>query len=109
MAIEQMFSRWATRRRYTAAKNVAGGRTRELAGTVRFRCRLEQRTVTNAEISAGAVSESTGWVLFCGPAVDLAADDEVVVDDVAYLVAGAPHVVDTPRGPHHIEARLTRS
>lgn len=52
----------------------------------------------NAKITEGTVTFEVSAAL--------AADERVVIDDTTYEVVGTPNVARTPRGPHHIEARL---
>lgn len=98
----------ATRLRSTRSIQADGSILHTASSAKQFSCWLEQRTADRTEIVAGAAAESSGWVLTCGPDVDLEAQDQVTVDGVEYEVAGPPWKAHTPRGPHHLEARLRR-
>jgi hypothetical protein len=52
---------------------------------------------------AGDVSE---WTLQTAAATDIAPGDRVVWGDLTFDVVGRPNPAWTPRGEHHIEARL---
>lgn len=98
----------ATRTRSTTSIQADGSILHTASSAVAFRCWLEQRTADRTEIVAGAAAEASGWVLLCAPDVDIVAEDQVLVEGVEYEVSGPPWVAYTPRGPHHIEARLRR-
>lgn len=58
------------------------------------------------EVLVGDVRSVSNWLLFLLPDAAINAQDQVVVDGRTYEVTGEPAVLRTPRGPHHIEARL---
>lgn len=76
------------------------------AGTS-YPCRLEFRTGT--ENLNDRDTQLAGYLLFLPPEAVLDGHDRVVVDGVTYEVDGPPLKQSTPRGVHHIEARLKTS
>ncbi len=69
--------------------------------TVSCPCRLEQ-------LEASRGRGASIWRLFLLPDIAIGPTDRVVVDGESFEVDGRPDVLATPRGPHHIEARLRR-
>lgn len=66
---------------------------------------LEQTQAT--EVTANENTQTSDWLLIDpDPDAGLSGRDRVVVDGDMFEVVGPPHVVYTPRGPHHVEARL---
>lgn len=66
---------------------------------------LEQTQST--EVTANENTQTSDWLLVDpDPAAGLTGRDRVEVDGDMFEVVGPPHVVHTPRGPHHVEARL---
>jgi len=92
-----------------------GNPTFGTATTTVYPCLLQQiqgRGASNTgsqEMVEGESRTDTTLVLFL-PAEAVAAnfEDEVIVDGLRYQVDGRPDVVRTPRGGHHLEARLRR-
>jgi putative hemolysin len=77
----------------------------EYAEPVAYPARLEQRA--GDEVTADRDTQLADWVLFLPP--DAVVDGYArVVDGYgrAFEVVGPPAVQHTPRGAHHIEARL---
>ena len=67
--------------------------------------RLEQ--VESIEVSIGEATVVSDWKLFLMPdAVITHRSRFIDADARTFEVVGAPNVQRTPRGPHHIEARL---
>lgn len=50
--------------------------------------------------------QAADWRLFLPPAAVVDGDSKVVVDGKPYEVVGPPDRLRTPRGEHHVEARL---
>lgn len=84
--------------------------------TVDYPCRLEQvqgrgaSTTGSEELVEGESRTDTHLLLFL-PAEAASAvtfEDEVIVGGLRYQVDGRPDVLRTPRGIHHVEARLRR-
>lgn len=46
------------------------------------------------------------WILILPATATVTSDCRITVDDTTYEIVGAPYTAHTPRGPHHIEARL---
>lgn len=71
-------------------------------------CALQPTTLVRAssEETVGSDAQSSAWQIVLPADVQLAGVDRVEVDGVTYEVDGPPLVVRTPRGPHHVEARL---
>lgn len=70
-----------------------------------YPCRLEQTDST--EIVEGERRSVSNLLLFLPPeAADQSFEDTVDVDGRLYQVEGVPNVLRTPRGIHHIEARV---
>lgn len=68
-------------------------------------CRLEQAETVEVDTGRGVVTST--WRIFLPPDAALNAHDELTVDGSRFQVAGRPNVPHSPRGPSHIEARLT--
>lgn len=66
---------------------------------------LQQTEAT--EVNNGRTVLTSGWLLFLPADADLRASDRVRVDDNTFEVVGLPNRLTTPRGVHHIEARLS--
>lgn len=70
-------------------------------------CRLEQTDST--EVTIGEATVISDWRLFLFPDAVISHADRFIDGSVpprTFEVVGAPNVHRTPRGPHHIEARL---
>ena len=66
---------------------------------------LEQTTAT--EVVVDQNTQISDWLLVDpNPNAGLTGRDQVEVDGDMFRVVGPPHVVWTPRGAHHVEARL---
>lgn len=66
---------------------------------------LEQTQAT--EVVVDENTQISDWLLVDpNPSAGITGRDRIDVDGVTYKVVGPPHVVHTPRGPHHVEARL---
>lgn len=66
---------------------------------------LEQTQAT--EVTTDRDVQTSDWLLVDpNPNAGLTGRDKVDVDGTMYQVVGPPHVVYTPSGPHHVEARL---
>lgn len=74
------------------------------AGTV-YRARLEQ--ATGDEQMTDRSVQTSDWLLFLPPEAVIGGRDRVEADGSTFEVVGPPVVQRTPRGAHHIEARLT--
>lgn len=67
--------------------------------------RLEQ--AESIEVSIGEATVVSDWRIFLLPDAEIThASRFVDADARTFEVVGAPNVHHTPRGPHHIEARL---
>lgn len=67
--------------------------------------RLEQTEST--EITVGESTVVSDWKLFLMPTVTISHLSRFIdVDGRTFEVVGPPNKLVTPRGPHHIEARL---
>lgn len=69
-----------------------------------LRAMVEQRTATEPP-GDGRDATVTGLVMFTNE-LGVSADDRIVWDGTTYEVDGDPWVVQSPAGPHHIEAQL---
>ncbi len=67
--------------------------------------RLEQ--TVSAEVTVGESTVVSDWKIFLLPGAVISSGSRIV-DAAArtFEVVGAPSIERTPRGPHHIEARL---
>lgn len=65
---------------------------------------IQQRDAT--EIVVGPDTLVSGHLLFLGPDVPIAGTDRVRESGREFEVIGTPNVLNTPRGPHHIECDL---
>lgn len=66
---------------------------------------LQQTDATEVTVN-GDVQVSDWRLVDPNPAAGLSGRDKVEVDGVMYQVVGPPQIAWTPRGPHHLEARL---
>lgn len=67
---------------------------------------LEQTGAT--EVTVDADVQRADWLLVDpNPDAGLTGRDRVEVDGVMFRLVGPPNITHTPRGPHHLEARLT--
>lgn len=66
--------------------------------------RLQQ--TDTVEVAVGRDTVIADWVLFLPAGTDVLPSDRVEVDGATFEVVGLPNVAHTPRGPHHVEARL---
>lgn len=70
-----------------------------------YPCRLEQ--TDSEEIQVDRDTVISNWRLFLPPDAQISARDHWEQSDGrTFEVIGAPAIESTPRGPHHIEARL---
>lgn len=81
-----------------------GDVTTGYAAPVAYLARLEQTAAT--EVTTGQERALSDWLLILPPSATITARSRVDADGHTYEVVGAPMVARTPRGPHHIEARL---
>lgn len=59
------------------------------------------------EVTADEDTQLADWLLVDpNPDAGLTGRDQVDVDGTMFRVVGPPHIAYTPRGPHHLEARL---
>ncbi len=72
--------------------------------TKRYACRLQQSP--SKEITVGANTQITNWVIYLPPEADVRGTDVLEVDGQKYEVVGPPTVSITPSGPHHKTANL---
>jgi hypothetical protein len=73
--------------------------------TKTYPCRLEQGPST--EITLGANTQISNWVIYLPPDADVKGTDVLEVDSQKYEVLGPPTVSITSAGPHHKTAQLT--
>lgn len=67
--------------------------------------RLEQTDST--EITVGEATVISDWKLSLMPGTVIGHRDRFIdVQERTFEVVGAPNIQSTPRGPHHVEARL---
>jgi hypothetical protein len=102
---------------HTAASGTTDGEGQWVPGAqtvTSHRCRLEQVEASKGRTS-GAQGETFSrgtdqvasiWRLFLLPDASIEASDLVTVGSDNFEVDGRPAVGRSPRGPHHIEARL---
>ena len=80
----------------------------DAAGTrtvIDYDARLQHAGATENSALGGDQLASV-WLLFLPPGAIISGHAFVTVDDRRYSVDGEPAILQTPRGPHHIEARL---
>lgn len=67
--------------------------------------RLEQ--TDSVEVTAGESTVTSDWKIFLLPAAVITSGSRIVDSSGrTFEVVGAPSIERTPRGPHHLEARL---
>lgn len=98
-----------------AGSDAEGNPTFGTPTTTVYPCRLEQiqgrgaSTAGSQEMVVGESRTDTNLVLFLpAEAATATFEDEVIIDGVRYQLEGQPDVLRTPRGIHHIEARVRR-
>ena len=92
-------------RRNAGAEDRYGNATDEWAAGVEHPARLTQ--VAGSEATAGRDAQISDWKLYLEADVEIDGSDRVVDEDGrTFEVVGPPTVARTPRGVHHVEARL---
>lgn len=71
---------------------------------VEYPARLEETGSTEVTLDRDTVTSD--WRVFLPPEAAISAYDRVEVDGEMYEVVGRPARLRTPRGVHHVEARL---
>jgi hypothetical protein len=61
---------------------------------------------TGKENTTGRDSQEWEWIMLCPASVELTGRDRVIYGGTTFEVVGPPAIRRTPRGPHHMEARL---
>lgn len=109
MGVAHLCRTSATRRRYVATSDGAGGDTLAVDSTLVFKCRVE-RANSGAEVAGGVAADAGNRVLLCPPGLDILADDTIVIAGDEYDVYGEPFTNPGPRGAHHmkIDIRLRK-
>lgn len=91
----------------SAGADAEGNPTFATPTTTTYPCLLQQ--VDSSEIVEGERRATTSLVLFLPAAAAGATfEDGVSVDGLPYQVEGQPDVLRTPRGVHHVEAKVRR-
>lgn len=106
-SIRHLLPQAGVRVRTTTAVDAVGAVAAGAEHRVAFRTRLEQRSTQSSEIAAGSATESSGWVAFAEPSLDVRASDVVEIDGRRFEVTADPYLVHGRSGPHHYELRLT--
>jgi plastocyanin len=89
--------------------NVYGDTTKDWATATRTGVRGWVSQTSQSEVLDGREAQVSEWVVFLPPEVTVAGGDRIEWADlpaVTFEVDGPPNPARTPRGPHHIEARL---
>ena len=102
--IAHLLKQSAAVKRFPIVIDEYGNESRGTATTITYPCRLEQTDGT--EVTVNRNTQTSNWNLFLLPEADIKSGDQVVVDATTFEVAGPPAKQQTPRGAHHIEARL---
>lgn len=105
MALLDMLSQTATV--FTAGvatTDSEGNVTDTFSAGTDYPARLEQTDST--EVTTGRTVVTSDWKLFLPATATVSALDRVEVDGVTFEVVGAPATHHTPRGAHHVTARL---
>lgn len=106
MSLRSLLTQTVTVQTHTAgADDVFGNQADTFPSSRTYRARLEQTAEDEQVVDRDTLR--TDWLLILPPEAQISGRDRVVADGVTFEVVGPPAVQRTPRGPHHIEARLT--
>lgn len=105
MTLQRLLGQTATLSKWTAGtEDVYGNVTVTYTDGGVWPVRLEQTGGTETTVDEDTLISD--WRLIGRADMPIGGRDRVTVDGITFEVVGPPAVQRTPRGPHHIEARL---
>lgn len=107
MLPSSLLDQMATVRHFTVTEDAKGNPRRTLDTTQDYPCRLDQSTTVEEVVRRDTVTVIKRIILPADAVISAA--DEVTVDEVTYVVEGAPDRLRAFGVVHHVEALLRAS